>query len=57
MADKELICRDCKNPFVFSEGEQSFFAQKGFSDPGRCPTCRQKNRKMQGRDERRSNRY
>jgi CxxC-x17-CxxC domain-containing protein len=40
-ADKTLTCRDCGTAFVFTEGEQSFYAQKGFTnEPGRCPECR-----------------
>lgn len=39
--DKVLVCRDCGNEFVFSAGEQEFFAQKGFeNEPTRCPSCR-----------------
>ena len=40
-ADKTLQCRDCGNDFVFTQGEQEFFSQKGFTnEPGRCPECR-----------------
>jgi DNA-directed RNA polymerase subunit RPC12/RpoP len=42
MADMELTCKDCGNTFIFTEGEQEFYAQKGFSNPVRCPECRQK---------------
>ena len=39
--DKTLICRDCKKEFVFSTGEQEFYAEKGFmSEPTRCKECR-----------------
>ncbi len=39
--DRTLTCRDCGQRFVFSAGEQSFFASKGLqNDPQRCPTCR-----------------
>ena len=40
MADKTLTCRDCGNTFTFTEGEQDFYAQKGFGEPTRCPDCR-----------------
>ena len=40
MADKTLTCRDCGNSFTFTEGEQDFYAQKGYSEPSRCPDCR-----------------
>jgi CxxC-x17-CxxC domain-containing protein len=40
-ADKPLTCRDCGQAFVFTTGEQEFFAQKGFAnEPTRCPDCR-----------------
>ena len=42
MADKTLICKDCGAEFIFTEGEQEFYAQKGFSNPVRCPECRKK---------------
>jgi CxxC-x17-CxxC domain-containing protein len=39
--DRTLVCRDCGEAFVFSAGEQSFFASKGLqNDPQRCPSCR-----------------
>jgi len=40
MQDKTLTCRDCGTNFTFTEGEQDFYAQKGYSEPGRCPDCR-----------------
>lgn len=41
MSDRTLTCRDCGNEFVFTAGEQDFYTSRGFSDPQRCPTCRQ----------------
>jgi CxxC-x17-CxxC domain-containing protein len=39
--DKSIPCRDCSEPFVFTAGEQEFYAQKGFTnEPTRCPACR-----------------
>ncbi|MCX7747940.1 MAG: zinc-ribbon domain-containing protein [Clostridia bacterium] len=41
MADKTLVCKDCNNEFIFSEGEQAFYKEKGFeNEPQRCPDCR-----------------
>ncbi len=41
MADKMLTCRDCGANFVFTESEQNFYAEKGFTnEPQRCPQCR-----------------
>ena len=40
-ADKTLICRDCRQQFLFSSGEQTFFSSKGLvNEPKRCPSCR-----------------
>ncbi|MGI6084337.1 MAG: zinc-ribbon domain-containing protein [Acetivibrionales bacterium] len=41
MADKTLVCKDCNAEFVFTEGEQAFYQEKGFeNEPQRCPDCR-----------------
>lgn len=41
MADKTIICKDCGSEFVFTEGEQAFYAEKGFTnEPVRCADCR-----------------
>ncbi len=40
-ADTTLTCRDCGQAFTFTSGEQDFYASRGFSEPGRCPDCRQ----------------
>jgi CxxC-x17-CxxC domain-containing protein len=41
-ADKTITCRDCGMDFVFTAGEQEFYASKGFvNEPTRCPSCRQ----------------
>src|SRR5437762_11772788 len=39
-ADTTLTCRDCGQAFLFSSGEQDFYASRGFSEPSRCPDCR-----------------
>ncbi len=39
--DMELICRSCGATFIFTAGEQEFYADKGFlNEPTRCPKCR-----------------
>ena len=39
--DKTLKCKDCGNEFVFTAGEQEFYAQRGFeNEPSRCKDCR-----------------
>lgn len=44
--DKTLQCRDCGMEFVFTAGEQEFYAEKGFTnEPGRCNDCRLRKRR------------
>lgn len=39
--DKTLTCMDCGQTFVFTAGEQEFYAQKGFqNEPKRCKSCK-----------------
>ena len=39
--DKNLTCKDCGQEFVFSAGEQEFYASRGFeNEPQRCKPCR-----------------
>lgn len=51
MQDKTIVCKDCGNEFVFTVGEQEFYAEKGFTnDPVRCADCRRaKKQQQQGR--------
>lgn len=51
MTDKTLKCKDCGADFIFTEGEQAFYAEKGFeNEPQRCAECR-KARKQQRQNE------
>lgn len=50
MEDKILTCKDCGSEFIFTDREQQFFAEKGFTNqPQRCRDCRQA-RRTQGAD-------
>lgn len=40
MADQVITCADCGQEFVFTESEQAFYADRGFSTPRRCGACR-----------------
>jgi len=41
LADKTLTCRECGADFIFSVGEQEFYAEKGLTnEPQRCASCR-----------------
>lgn len=51
MADKTLICKDCGKEFVFTEGEQEFYKEKGFeNEPQRCGDCRRAKKQQSGGD-------
>lgn len=40
--DKTLTCVNCGTPFVFTAGEQAFYAERQFAhEPKRCGPCRQ----------------
>ena len=48
--DITLKCRDCGNDFVFSAGEQEFYAEKGFQNqPQRCKACRNQRKNATGK--------
>jgi len=58
MQDKEITCRNagsdehaeyCVGKFIWTVGEQEFFAERGFSEPNKCKPCRDA-RKAQGRN-------
>jgi len=54
--DKTLTCRECGEEFLFTAGEQEFYAAKGFeNEPGRCPSCRAA--RKQQRNSRGNNRH
>ena len=44
MEDIRIKCQDCGTEFIFSVAEQTFYEEKGFTQPKRCRLCR-KNRK------------
>ena len=47
--DKLLNCRDCGKEFVFTAGEQQFYASKGLQhEPRRCNDCRNNRRQSDG---------
>ncbi|MBQ9467807.1 MAG: zinc-ribbon domain containing protein [Clostridia bacterium] len=40
--DITLTCKECGKEFVFTAGEQAFYAEKGFQNqPRMCRECRQ----------------
>ena len=47
--DKDLTCQECNQTFVFTADDQSYHAEKGYTnEPKRCPTCRQARRQSGG---------
>lgn len=39
--DETLVCKECGKEFVFTAGEQRFYAEKGFQNkPKTCRACR-----------------
>jgi CxxC-x17-CxxC domain-containing protein len=47
--DKTLTCRDCGQEFIWTAGEQEFYASRGLQNaPSRCPSCRAARRASQG---------
>lgn len=39
--DKTLTCVECGKPFIFTAGEQLFYAEKNFqNEPKRCKDCK-----------------
>jgi CxxC-x17-CxxC domain-containing protein len=40
--DSEITCIDCNNLFIWTQGEQQFFSDKGLQNPPkRCKSCKQ----------------
>jgi CxxC-x17-CxxC domain-containing protein len=46
--DKTLSCSDCNQEFVFTASEQAFFAERQFTEPRRCPSCRAARKAQRG---------
>lgn len=54
--DKTLVCKDCGAEFVFTAGEQEFYAEKGFvNEPKRCKSCRDAKKNASGNKPERGN--
>ncbi len=52
-ADIPIVCVDCGKEFIFTAGEQEFYAQKGFlHNPVRCPECRRARKQAMNKRER-----
>ncbi len=43
---KQIICEECTTIFYLSNKQLSFYSSRGFSNPKRCPACREKRRRI-----------
>ena len=51
-SDKEIVCEECSQAFIFTAGDQEFFSSKGLQNlPRRCNVCRQKRKLSTGSNE------
>ena len=47
--DRTLTCVECSQPFTFTADDQSYHAEKGYTnEPKRCTSCRQARRGQSG---------
>jgi DNA replicative helicase MCM subunit Mcm2 (Cdc46/Mcm family) len=42
--DQTIVCKDCGAEFIWSASGQRFFKEKGYTQPMRCRSCREKKR-------------
>ena len=47
-SDKTLSCVDCRQDFIFTATEQQFYADRQFSEPRRCASCRASRKAARG---------
>ena len=47
-SDKTLVCQDCNQEFAFTASEQQFYADRQFTEPRRCPSCRAARKAQRG---------
>ena len=49
--DRSLTCVECGQPFIFTADDQSYHAEKGYTnEPKRCTSCRQTRRDRRSYD-------
>ena len=42
--DEVFVCKECKEPFILTHGEQNWYTERGLHIPLRCHACRKKKR-------------
>lgn len=45
---KRIYCKDCGSYFDFTNGDHEYYQKRGFSEPTRCPTCRDRKKAGNG---------
>lgn len=51
MEKKVLRCQDCYNKFIFTVKQQQAYAERGWDDPIRCPSCRARKKEIRATQE------
>jgi CxxC-x17-CxxC domain-containing protein len=46
--ESSLTCVQCGTTFTFTEGEQQFYQERGYSLPKRCKSCREQAKMARG---------
>jgi hypothetical protein len=46
VSNRTIVCCQCREEFVFTAGEQRFYAKLNLTPPRRCPACREDRRKQ-----------
>jgi len=46
MKNKVLRCQDCCTDFTFTVKQQQSYAERGWCDPIRCPSCRARKKEI-----------
>jgi len=50
--DEVLVCQGCARKFVFTAGEQEFYAVQGFqNEPRYCAECRERRKRQRNGEE------
>lgn len=44
-SDKEIVCKDCKETFIFTIKDQEIYEKNEFKTPVRCRECRKAKRR------------
>jgi len=52
VTDRVLKCAECKMEFIFTAGEQKFYAEHELTEPKRCKPCRDKRKAKAEKSER-----